>query len=113
MLGVDGVGEQRVQADAHLFLTIFFVLDLEMKQNTARRMSTNLLQQSLTNELSNVTAEREKSLGNIFYTDHTENQQQSQRTKNKVNFERWDETNYPGSHTKLTKIMICSKGKNS
>ncbi len=33
MLCVNGVGEQRVQVHAHLFLTIFFVLDLVMKQN--------------------------------------------------------------------------------
>lgn len=32
VLGVNGVGEQRVQVDAHLSLTIFFVLDLVMEK---------------------------------------------------------------------------------
>lgn len=32
VLGVQGVGQHRVQADTHLFLTIFFVLELVGKR---------------------------------------------------------------------------------
>lgn len=39
VLGVEGVGEQRVQVETHLF-HIFFVLDLVMKQSRASRMRT-------------------------------------------------------------------------
>lgn len=38
VLGVEGVGQQGVQVDARLLLTVFFVLDLVMKQSTARGM---------------------------------------------------------------------------
>lgn len=50
VLGVDSIGEQGVQGDAHLFLTVLFILDLVIKQRTVRGTKC-LVVYSLRNEL--------------------------------------------------------------
>lgn len=87
MLGVDGVREQRVQVDAHLFLTIFFVLDLVVKQNT------------------------EKSLEHLFCTAHIEHKTSQQRLKyvfvvSKVNIFLYFSTKYWYMSTIFTHYQI-------
>ena len=48
VLRVDGFRKQRVQADVHLFLSLFFILHLDLKKERGTRTDCWLIQRSVT-----------------------------------------------------------------